>query len=130
MSTAFDIVKEERANVRVIEEIVSTIQNEFCNRSGDWEFDGRRVVNAYRKGKNKLILELGDDAEITLRLKPNGAKKECPSCGSTKSGWPFWWKNIAFGGLLLYACHDCVVRAGGGEGEGEADRPEEDVDRH
>jgi hypothetical protein len=124
--------------MRVIDELVSTIQNELNNRCGDWEFDGRRVVNAYRKGKSRLVLELGDDAEITIRFKPNGSKKHCPVCEKTKGGWPHWWRNVAESYPndderrkgLTYACHDCVVDSRGHEGDSEASGPEEDVSRH
>ena len=115
--------------MRVIDVLVSTIQNEFANRCGDWTFDGRRVVNAYRKGKNKLVLELGGEDLITLRFKPNGEKRDCPVCKKAKGGGPSWWRNVSKHGTL-YACHDCVVDKCGHECDSAASGPEQDVDRH
>jgi hypothetical protein len=113
--------------VRVITELIATIQDGLDNSRNNWEFDfdGRRIVNAYRKGKNKLVLELGDDAEITIRFKANGKKTTCPVCRKAKVGWPHWWRNIARrSGAVCYACHDCVVDSGGDQSDSEAGGPE------
>jgi len=108
--------------MRVIGELIDTIQNELHAHCKDWEFDGERVTNVYRKGKNKLIIEFGGETQITLRLKPNGRKVTCPECRKAKSGWPHWWHNIAEGTGVKYVCHDCTVDdlKRGGQSDGEA----------
>lgn len=116
--------------MRVTKELIATIQNEFANRCNDWEFDGRKIINAYQKGEDGLVLELGGEEELTIRVEANGKEKRCASCGKTKSGWPYWWRNIGGSGPVLYGCHDCVVNKERGQGDGEAGGSEGDDARH
>lgn len=108
--------------MRVIHEMIDTVQNEFLAHCKDWEFDGERVTNVYRKGKNKLVIEFGSETQITLQLKANGKKTVCPGCRKAQRGWPRWWHNIAAAPGTRYVCHDCTVDllGGGDQSDGEA----------
>lgn len=110
--------------MRVIEDIIGTLQNELLANCNNWTFDDLTIGNVYRKGKNKLVIELGPDAEVTVRFKVNGKKARCSSCGKTKGGWPYWWRNVASGKGLLYGCRDCVQAARRNKGESEAKESE------
>jgi len=109
--------------MKVIEDLILWIQGAVV-RGADVPFDDLNILSMKRKGKNKLVLELGPDAEITIHFKVNGTKVRCPTCGKTRPGWPFWWRNIAEGKGLTYACRDCVQAARLYKSEGETNKPE------
>ena len=109
--------------MRVIEDIIGTLQNELLANCNSWTFDDLPIGNVYRKGKRGLVIELGPDAEVTIRLKVNGKKARCPSCGKTKRGWPYWWRNVAEGKGLLYGCRECVQANRRDQGQGQVDGP-------
>jgi len=110
--------------MKAIEDIIGTLQNELLANCKSWTFDDLPIGNVYRKGKNKLVIELAPDAQITIRFKANGRKTHCHTCGKARPGWPYWWRNVAEGKGLLYACRDCTQAARRDKGEGEADGPE------
>lgn len=110
--------------MRVIDELISKLQDELLAKHNNWEFDGLSVDNVHRKGKDKLVIELAPDAEITIRFKVNGRKARCPTCGKTRPGWPYWWRNAADGKGLLYSCRDCVVDRGRQQSDSKASGPQ------
>ncbi len=106
--------------MKATEDIISTLQNELLANRNNWTFDDLPIKNVYRKGKRRLVIELGPDAEITIRFKINGKKTRCPTCRKTRPGWPYWWRNVGKGKGLLYACRECVKAASRDKSEGEA----------
>jgi hypothetical protein len=110
--------------VKAIEDIIGTLQNELLANCKSWTFDDMPIGNVYRKGKNKLVIELGEDAEITVRIKVNGKKAYCHACGKAQAGWPYWWRNVAAGKGLQYGCRECVKASRRDKGQGQGDESE------